>query len=93
MFVKIKKKLLINDNIFINFQRGDKLVVIVVGILEWKINLIVFKFGFGNRNRCFENRVGVVCFIQNLRMGGFWNFLEKKLYINVLELKVVQFVI
>lgn len=79
MFVKIKKKLLINDNIFINFQRGDKLVVIVVGILEWKINLIVFKFGFGNRNRCFENRVGGSMFYLEFKNGGVLEFFREKI--------------
>lgn len=45
-------------------------MVIVVGILEWKINLIVFKFGFGNRNRCFENRVGGSMFYLEFKNGG-----------------------
>ena len=36
---------------------------------------------------------GAVCLTQNLRMGGPWNPSEKKLHINVLELKAVQFAI
>lgn len=52
-------------------------MVIVVGILEWKINLIVFKFGFGNRNRCFENRVGGSMFYLEFKNGGVLEFFRE----------------
>lgn len=45
VFVKNIKKLLKYDNFVLDFKRGDKLLVIVDGVLEWKINLNVIKFG------------------------------------------------
>lgn len=93
MPAKIKKKLSTNDNTPTNFQRGDKLVATAAGTLEWKTNSTVLKPGLGDRNRCLENRVGGSMSHSELKNGGPWNPSEKKLHINVLELKAVQFAI
>lgn len=53
----------------------------------WKTNGNVLS----ERIICIKNRVGAVCLTQNLKMGRPWSPSEKKLHINVLELKAVQF--
>lgn len=65
--------------------------LIIVG-LEWEINNNKW-VRFSNRDGCIYDGVGVLLFIFLNKNGGLWSLVEKKFYINVLELKVVNIVV